>query len=173
MRILVSLLILLATSTLSRADADLHGYLETHCFDCHDSTTKKGRLDLESLPVQFDAAEHFDAWAKVHDRIASGEMPPKSRRERPSEKENTDAMKLLDDRLYDADAAGIAKTGRALFRRLSAQEYENALRDLLHLPGLRIRDLLPEDERRHGYNKIGQALDLSNVHLNQFINAQC
>jgi hypothetical protein len=42
---------LLAASTLSRACADLHGYLETHCFDCHDSTTKKGGLDLEALPV--------------------------------------------------------------------------------------------------------------------------
>ena len=80
-------------------------------------------------------------------------------------------FKMLDDRLHEADAAHIAKTGRALFRRLSAQEYENALRDLLHLPGLRIKHLLPEDERRHGYNKIGQALDLSNVHLSQFMDA--
>ncbi len=167
----ISLLLLLATSTLSAAEADLRGYLETHCFDCHDSTTKKGGLDLEALPMQFDAAERFDVWAKAHDRIAAGEMPPKSRKARPSEKENADALKLLDDRLHEADATRIAKTGRALFRRLSAQEYENALRDLLHLPGLRIKHLLPEDERRHGYNKIGQALDLSNVHLSQFMDA--
>jgi len=158
-------------ATLIAADAELRGYLETHCFDCHDSTTKKGGLDLESLPMQFDAAERFEKWALVHDRIVAGEMPPKSRKERPSEKENADALKQLDDQLHDADATRIAKTGRALFRRLNAQEYENALRDLLHLPGLRIKHLLPEDERRHGYNKIGQALDLSNVHLNQFMDA--
>ncbi len=158
-------------ATLIAADAELRGYLETHCFDCHDSTTKKGGLDLESLPMQLDARERFDNWALVHDRIAAGEMPPKSRKARPSEKENADALKRLDDRLHDADAAVIAKTGRALFRRLSAQEFENALRDLLHLPGLRIKQLLPEDERRHGFNKIGQALDLSNVHLSQFMDA--
>jgi hypothetical protein len=145
--------------------------LESHCFDCHDSATKKGGLDLESLPMQFDAAEFFDTWAKAHDRIAAGEMPPKSRQERPSDKENAVALKLLDDRLHEVDSERVAKTGRALFRRLSAQEYENALRDLLHLPSLRIKHLLPEDERRHGYNKIGQALDLSNVHLNQFMDA--
>ena len=167
----IPLLILLATSTLNAAEADIRGYLDTHCFDCHDSTTKKGGLDLESLPMQFDQVERFSAWAHVHDRIAAGEMPPKSRRDRPSEKESADALKLLDDRLHEADAAHIAKTGRALFRRLSAQEYENALRDLLHLPSLRIKHLLPEDERRHGYNKIGQALDLSNVHLSQFMDA--
>ena len=158
-------------ATLTAADAELRGYLETHCFDCHDSTTKKGRLDLEALPMQLDARERFEKWALVHDRIAAGEMPPKSRKERPSEKENADALKLLDDRLHDADASGIAKTGRALFRRLTTQEFENALRDLLHLPGLRIKAMLPEDERRHGFNKIGQALDLSNVHLSQFMDA--
>ena len=167
----IPLIILLATSTLSLAEADLRGYLETHCFDCHDSTTKKGGLDLESLPFQLDARGRFDKWAQVHDRIAAGEMPPISRRERPSEMESAGALKVLDGRLHDSDATRIAKTGRALFRRLSAQEYENALRDLLHLPGLRIKQLLPEDEHRHGYNKIGQALDLSNVHLNQFMDA--
>jgi len=158
-------------ATVSPAAEELRGYLEAHCFDCHDSTTKKGGLDLEALPMQLDARDPFAKWSLVHDRIAAGEMPPKSRRERPSEKENADALKLLDNRLHDADAAHIAKTGRALFRRLSAQEYENALRDLLYLPSLRIKHLLPEDERRHGYNKIGQALDLSNVHLNQFMDA--
>lgn len=132
---------------------------------------KKGGLDLEALPIKFDAAERFNVWAHIHDRIAAGEMPPKSRKERPSEKENADALKLLDDHLHDADAARIAKTGRALFRRLTTQEFENALRDLLHLPGLRIKQMLPEDERRHGYDKIGRALDLSNVHLSQFMDA--
>ena len=135
----IPLIILLATSTLSLAEADMRGYLETHCFDCHDSTTKKGGLDLESLPFQLDARGRFDKWAQVHDRIAAGEMPPISRRERPSEMESAGALKVLDGRLHDSDATRIAKTGRALFRRLSAQEYENALRDLLHLPGLRIK----------------------------------
>jgi Protein of unknown function (DUF1592)/Protein of unknown function (DUF1588)/Protein of unknown function (DUF1585)/Protein of unknown function (DUF1587)/Protein of unknown function (DUF1595)/Planctomycete cytochrome C len=158
-------------ATLTAADADLRGYLETHCFDCHDAATKKGGLDLEALPMQFDIGERFEKWAQVHDRIAAGEMPPKSRKVRPSEKENADALTRLDDQLHDADAAFVAKTGRALFRRLTAQEYENALRDLLHLPGLRVKHLQPEDERRHGYNKIGQALDLSNVHLNQLMDA--
>jgi len=169
--LLITSLLPAFSGSLTAADADLHGYLETHCFDCHDSTTKKGGLDLEALPMHLDARERFDKWALVHDRIAAGEMPPKSRRERPSEKENVDTLKLLDDRLHDADAERIAKTGRALYRRLSAQEYENALRDLLHLPALRLKHLLPEDERRHGYDKIGQALDLSNVHLSQFMDA--
>jgi hypothetical protein len=166
----LSLWLLLVLAVPDRA-ADFRGYLETHCIDCHDSATKKGGLDLESLSMQLDSQEAFAKWALVHDRIAAGEMPPKSRESRPSEQENADALKRLDARLHDADIARIAKNGRALFRRLTTQEFENALRDLLYLPGLRIKQLLPEDERRHGYNKIGQALDLSNVHLSQFMDA--
>ena len=164
-------LLLTLPALLIAAEPELRGYLETHCFDCHDSTTKKGGLDLEASSMQLDAREQFEKWAHVHDRITAGEMPPKSRKVRPSEKETSDVLKLLDDRLHDADATRIAKTGRALFRRLTTQEFENALRDLLHLRGLRIKELLPEDERRHGYNKIGQALNLSNVHLSQFMDA--
>jgi len=169
--LLVASLLQAPLSTLTATDAELRSYLETHCLDCHDSTKKKGGLNLEALPVHFNAAERFDIWANVHDRIAAGEMPPKSRKERPSKEENAEALKWLDNSLHAADSARIAKTGRSLYRRLSAQEYENALRDLLHLPGLRINHLLPEDERRHGFNKIGQALDLSNVHLSQFMDA--
>ncbi len=168
--ILASLLFILPTGGIS-ADIIPRGYLEAHCFDCHDASKKKGGLDLEALSTQLDTKERFGEWALVHDRIAAGEMPPKSRRTRPSEKENSEALKQLDDALHEADAARIARTGRSLFRRLSAQEYENALQDLLYLPGLRIKSMLPEDERRHGYDKVGQALDLSNVHLSQFMDA--
>jgi len=153
------------------ADSPLRGYLETHCFECHDATAKKGGLDLEALPLELGTSERFNAWELVHDRIAAGEMPPKSRKGRPSATESAEALKLLDDKLHQVDAARVANNGRALYRRMNAQEFENAMRDLLHLPGLRLKHLLPEDERRHGYNKIGQALALSNVHLNQFMDA--
>lgn len=161
----------LLPAVVTAADSDLRGYLETHCFECHDSSVKKGGLDLEALPPRFESPELFLLWERAHDRIAAGEMPPKSRSERPSQKENSDVLTLLDARLHAADGVRVANTGRSLYRRLSAQEFENALRDLLHLPGLRLKHLLPEDERRHGYNKIGQALNLSNVHLSQFMDA--
>ena len=151
-------------------EADFRRFLENHCLECHDSSAKKGGRDLDTLPLTLDDPEHFRLWERVHDRIAAGEMPPKSN-EPPSAEEAAPFLALLDTRLHEADAAKVAKTGRALYRRMTAQEYENSLRDLLHLPGLRIKQLLPEDERRHGYDKIGQALDLSNVHLNQFMDA--
>jgi len=152
------------------AEPGFRSFLENHCLECHDASAKKGGLDLDTLPLRMDDPEHFRLWERVHDRISDGEMPPKPN-EPPSAEETAPVLGLLDARLHEADAARVAKTGRAIYRRLTAQEYENAIRDLLYLPGLRIKQLLPEDERRHGYDKIGQALNLSNVHLSQFMDA--
>jgi hypothetical protein len=157
-------------SAAATPEADFRGFLENHCLECHDSSAKKGGLDLDTLPLTTDDPEHFRLWERAHDRIAAGEMPPKPN-EPPSAEEAAPFLATLDARLHEADATKVANFGRALYRRLTAQEYENALRDLLHLPGLRIKQVLPEDERRHGYDKIGLALDLSNVHLNQFMDA--
>lgn len=170
--LLGSLLVSLAAvpGSVAAAEVDLRGFLENHCLECHDSSAKKGGLDLESLALRMDDPEHFRLWERVHDRIVAGEMPPRPN-EPPSPEESAPVVALLDDKLHAADAAKVATTGRALYRRLTRQEYENALRDLLHLPELRIKQLLPEDERRHGFDKIGQALDLSNVHLSQFMDA--
>jgi hypothetical protein len=168
--LLLTLVLLSLTATGDAADSSLRGFLENHCLECHDSSTKKGGLDLDTLPLTMDDPEHFRLWERVHDRIAGGEMPPKPN-EPPSAEETAPVLAMLDDRLHEADAAKVAKTGRSLYRRLTRHEYENALRDLLHLPELRIKQRLPEDERRHGYDKIGQSLDLSNVHLSQFMDA--
>ena len=79
------LALLLAPLTALHA-AEVRVFFETHCFDCHDSETKKGNLDLTALKPDFGDAETFARWVNVHDRIASGEMPPKKEpRPRPHE----------------------------------------------------------------------------------------
>jgi len=57
------------------------------------------------------------------------------------------------------------RDARAPKRRLTRREYEHTLRDLLDLPGLAVRDMLPEDGRAHGYDRAADALDVSPVHV--------
>jgi len=54
---------------------------------------------------------------------------------------------------------------RAPVRRLSRVEHEHTLRDLLALPGLEVRHMLPEDGRAHGTDKAAAALEVSHVHV--------
>ena len=45
------------------------------------------------------------------------------------------------------------------------------MRDLFDLPGLAVRDMLPEDGRADGYDKVGGGLDLSHVQLSKYLEA--
>ena len=65
------------------AEAELKGFIQKHCVECHDADTKKGDLDLVSLSTDFGKPDVFGRWAKVHDRVEAGEMPP-AKKARPA-----------------------------------------------------------------------------------------
>ena len=118
-------------------------FLERHCVGCHDATTKEGGLDLTALLADgaaagADSGKAFHAWVRVHDRIISGEMPPEGE-DRPDAADAAAYTAALDRWLVAVDEERIAVEGRARSRRLTAAEYESALRDLLALPALSVR----------------------------------
>jgi hypothetical protein len=134
--------------------AEPTAFFEQHCIECHDGDTMKGGLDLSSLALQLDEPANFETWVKVHDALGSGEMPPK-KKTRPPVPETAAFLADLDAKLIGADEARIAREGgRAVLRRLTRTEYENAMRDLLALPELHVQELLPADGSRHGFDKI-------------------
>jgi hypothetical protein len=97
-------------------------------------------------------------------------MPPK-KKPRPDAAELTAWLDSVDARLLAAVHARRENAGRAAQRRLTAAEYENALRDLLDLPELKVRELLPTDGTRHGFDKISDGLEISYAHLQQYYQA--
>lgn len=150
--------------------AKLRSFVTAQCVGCHNAKLRQGKLDLTSLPFDPASAENFAIWTKVHDRVRDGEMPPVS----PATltKASRDAfVAALATPLIAADRARFATSGRAVIRRMNRQEYENTLRDLLEAPWLQIQDMLPEDGLAWKFNKSGQALDVSHVHMNQYLAA--
>ena len=135
-------------------------FLEKHCFECHDTETKKGGLDLTKL--RYDAAKP-EKWILVHDAVADGEMPPAKKKSQPSTAERSAFVAALGAQLTNDIAA--AHPTRSGLRRLTRQEFEHSLKDLLVLPRLDITSMLPADGRVAGYDKIGSGLDLSPGHL--------
>jgi hypothetical protein len=165
------LLSIIAGSPSIRASAaDIRGFLEQRCFECHDADSRKGDLDLTSLPLDLDDARTFARWVKVHDRVATGEMPPK-RKARPAPAELECFTNSLSSLLLGADRRRIAAEGRATERRLNRYEYEDTLRDLLALPYLEVKSFLPEDTVACGFNKVGDALDVSHVQMARYLSA--
>ena len=80
-------------------------------------------------------------------------------------------LRQLAPLLHKADLADVAKNGRGPMRRLNRDEYEQDLRDILQLPYLDIRDMLPEDREAHHFNKVSETLDMSRVQLAAYLDA--
>jgi len=139
------------------------------CLDCHEGDSAEGGLDLASLAFTLDDRVLRDRWILIHDRIHAGEMPPD-----PTTLSDPDRQTLrdtLNDAIAKADRADVVANGRGPLRRLTRKEYEQNLRDVLQLPLLDIRDMLPEDREAHRFNKTATALDMSRVQLAAYLDA--
>lgn len=152
----------LAPSVASAASP--HELFEQHCIECHDAGTKQGGLDLTGLTLRLDDKDNFAIWEKIHDAVLHDEMPPK-KNPRPTDAERREFLKDLEERLNTADSLRQRNEGRTGVRRLSRVEFENTLRDLLAVPGLRVLNELPADGKAYGFDRSPAALDVSFVHL--------
>ena len=145
-------------------------FFKTHCVECHDSATKSGGLDLSLLKSELSNGDNFARWVKIHDRIESGEMPPK-KQSRPKANELADVLKSLKQSLIEAEKARADDENRTGVRRLTRGEYENTIRDLFDMPGIALQGNLPADGSAHGFDKNSDALDISHVNMAKYVEA--
>ncbi len=166
------LFVLGSTGALAAADLDevQAAFLDRHCSTCHNDVDKEGGLDLTSLKYAPGEASNFLTWVKVHDRVQAGEMPPKEKKP-PAAGDRSTFLRGLSSSLITVEEQKLAQEGRATQRRLNRYEYENVLRDLLHAPWLQVKERLPEDGESHGFNRIGDSLDVSHVHMARYMSA--
>lgn len=172
MRYLLSIFVagVLSVSWVQAAEPVARSFLQTHCIDCHGPDAQEGGLRLDTLTADVKASATFAAWVKVHDRLAAGEMPPKNSPQ-PAATERREVVEQLATQLTDADLARRSVKGRGPIRRLNRTEYEYTLRDLLDLPALPVREILPEDDNVFGYDKAADALELSHVQMAKYLEA--
>ncbi|MEI6712262.1 MAG: DUF1588 domain-containing protein [Verrucomicrobiota bacterium] len=143
--------------------------LENHCTECHERDNAKGGLDLTKLPQDLQERSLRERWIRIHDRMEKGEMPPK--KEDMPEADRADMLRVLSGAILKVDREEVATRGRGPLRRLNRDEYQNNLRDLLQMPHLDIRDVLPEDREGHHFNKATETLDMSRVQLKAYLDA--
>jgi len=157
------------TSTAENAVSPANELVLTHCIDCHEGAAAEAGLDLTSLPLNLDQRKLRDRWIRIHDRVESGEMPPDPMMLDAATRQSL--VKTLGDAIRLADRADVVANGRGPLRRLNRDEFQQNLRDVLQLPSLDIRDMLPEDREEHLFNKSASALDMSRVQLAAYLDA--
>src|SRR4051812_19076813 len=113
--ILLPCLLLGTCLTLRAADlpVETHSFLEQHCFECHDSDSKKGGLDLTALKFNLDQPVNFTKWVLVHDRVSKSEMPPKKHQPAPAPTEVSLFTSALSNSLVTVEQPKLAREGRA------------------------------------------------------------
>ncbi|MBT4667534.1 MAG: DUF1587 domain-containing protein, partial [Opitutae bacterium] len=152
-------------------DPSFEKFLTAHCISCHGPKKQKGDLRIDTLSRDFKAGIDSHLWAEVNERINAGEMPPEEE-PRPKEKEISDFIAHLDQKLSEGKAARMAARPPVAHYRLSRKEYQNTVYDLL---GVRYDPTKPgelnEDTLWHGYERIGSQLSLSPSHVNRYYQA--
>jgi len=149
----------------SAAVPAIQPFLDQNCMDCHDGDVKKGDLDLSTLSTNGADAAALKKWVRVFDRVAAGEMPPPKKKQ-PSVDAVQNFMAALGT---DLSSKYNAQKGTVL-RRLNRREYQNTINDLL---GVNVNsiDSLPEDGRAKGFDNIGEALSISGIQMQRYMEA--
>ncbi|MDF1826193.1 MAG: DUF1592 domain-containing protein [Verrucomicrobiales bacterium] len=138
---------------------------DKHCYECHDDLTAKASLDLLSLSTDLSDPGTFATWERIYDRIANGEMPPSDKPQlSPGEK------RLFSEFLSPSLTEAHATSKGTVLRRLNNQEYENTINDLLGLR-LSLAETLPEDGRAMGFDTVGDALGISMIQMQKYLEA--
>ena len=154
-----------------RAAEPFEAFLEKHCIRCHGPEKEKGDLRLDTLSRDFKLGADSHHWAEAIENVNSGEMPPKKEK-RPTQAEIAAFVTNLDALLKEGRAARMAKRPSVAHYRLSRQEYQNTVYDLL---GVRYdpakQGELNEDTRWHGFERIGSELSLSPSHMDRYYRA--
>ena len=165
--IIFSCAISIAGAAPSQAQVDLKETVEQYCLSCHNADNKKGELNLAELPLdRFD--QHPAVWEKVTRRLRSRQMPPAGK-QRPDEKTYAAVVSHLETSL-DKLAAAKPNPGRTeTIRRLTRTEYQNAIRDLLHLD-IDAASMLPPDEASHGFDNVTVG-EMSSTRLDRYLSA--
>lgn len=143
--------------------------LEVSCGKCHNPESKSGGLDLRSLSSDLTQPVARAQWVEIHDRLERREMPPDQASLTETQRQRL--LTGLRNWLLASERADILANGRGPIRRLNRDEFEQNLRDLLHLPQLDIRDMLPEDRESRHFNKVSATLDTSRVQLMAWLDA--
>ncbi|MBC8325113.1 MAG: DUF1592 domain-containing protein [Verrucomicrobia subdivision 3 bacterium] len=162
---------LFTLAALSQAAEPFDGFFQKHCIACHGPKKSKGDLRLDQLSRDFKSGVDGQVWAEVVEKINAGEMPPEDEPQ-PTADEIGKVIGLLDARIREGRAARMAARPAVAHYRLSRQEYQNTVYDLL---GVRYDPAKPgelnEDTLWHGYERIGSQLSLSPSHMDRYYRA--
>lgn len=140
-------------------------FLKRYCADCHAGSSVEGNLDLYQLSGKIADAEVRRRWVFLYDRVAQGEMPPKSA-DQPATSVRSSFLKALSSALHRSDLA----SREVVLRRLNRNEYTNTVRDLFGIY-VDVSRTLIDDSKENGFDNTGATLSVSADQMELYLEA--
>lgn len=165
--LLISVILIGSASEALAAESviNVRPFLLQYCSDCHDEGADEGGFELSQLRGDLSDAATFARWEQVYDRVTQGEMPPEDY-DRPKATELHEFRLSLSKPLAETHA----REKSTVLRRLNRNEYQNTMNDVFGTD-VDLKRMLPEDARSHEFDNVGEALGLSDVHLQRYMDA--
>lgn len=170
-RCLLSLSVLLAAASVlplqaSRAADSAVALVKTHCVRCHNSEKHQADVDLTSLGSRPTSLAGRKTWQKVLEQLKNEEMPPEAPFPTADERR---ALVAWAEAAVRIDWTSIRNPGRVTIPRLTREEYNHTLRDLLGIdlnPGA---ELSADGEGASGFNTDRDALFLTPALMEKYL----
>lgn len=146
--------------------SDVQPLLQRYCYRCHGPDKQKGDVRLDTLDPGLGGRADAEAWRAALDMINGAEMPPEDE-DQPDDAGRRVLVDWMTASLRDA-AARFAGERHTVLRRLTKDQYTNALQDLLAVP-IDFGRALPDDGKsKMGFSNNGEVLQASPLHLDYY-----
>ena len=143
-------------------------FVEKNCVSCHGEKKQKASLALHKVRDDLALLRARKQWLEVVKLVESGDMPPEDEKQPTAEERRAFVASV--QAVFAAANSAKPDPGRTTVRRLNRTEYNNTIRDLLHVEFKPAEDF-PRDDVGFGFDNIADVLSVSPVLMERYLDA--
>ena len=150
-------------------EADIRPLLDEYCYRCHGEEKQNGDVQLSSFHEKRMLIREHELWREVIHQIESEEMPEEE--PLPTPEERRLLVDWLEHTLNEIDWSKVKNAGHVTLPRLTKEEYNNTMRDLL---GIDIRPgnaFLEDGEGQSGFKNDRDSLYVTPTLMEKYFQA--
>ncbi len=143
--------------------------LKTKCMDCHGPDEEHANLRIDQINPDLLSGESVERWREIYKVLSNSEMPPD---DEPTYAITDDDRKVMvawiSGEMNKASFVRRNTSEHTSFRRLTKQEYNYAIQDLLGLPYAIGNSLPTETASEDGFIKNSEMLQMSAMQFERY-----
>ncbi len=161
-----------ATATPAQLDRQftqtIKPFLASYCVGCHSGTTPAAQFDVTKFDSMSSVAKDIGHWNAVANRVAAGEMPPKTVKQPSPEAKNL-VVAWIDGARKAEARRNAGDPGTVLPRRLNNAEYDYTIRDLTGVDIHPAREFPVDPANTAGFDNSGESLTMSSALMKKYL----